>query len=200
MKKNLLFSGTLQKTTSYLKVLLWILVILPVLSFAKETPELSISNPPQLPENTAVIYMTSGAVMVGESEVHDAKILNEANFTENLKVKTAHPKEKALSKRSEKVEKVKTTKPVSKNVEKQSTFLFTDFPSSREVYSQNSGFYAHGVIPTNFKVQKFSAIAEEVFENFKIQVFQRKETSYTYLLFSASQHCRISSLRAPPVA
>ena len=87
-----------------------------------------------------------------------------------------------------------------KKIEKQSSFLFINFSSSGNTFSQSSGFYAHGVIPTNFKVQKFSAIPEEVFDNFKIQVFQRKENSYTYLLFSASQHCRISSLRAPPVA
>ncbi len=144
--------------------------------------------------------MTSGAIMVGADEIYAAKIVYNGNANEDSNLNPTSSKEKALSIKSEKVETQKTAKPVAKKVEKQSTFIFTDFPSNRDANNLSSAYYAHGVIPTNFKVQKFSAIPEEVFDNFKIQVFQRKENSYTYLLFSASQHCRISSLRAPPVA
>lgn len=200
MKTNLLFTGKTTKSTTNFKILLWILVVLPVFSFAIEFSEPITQSPSQLPENSAVIYMTSGVIMVGADEIHAAKIIYKSNSAENSNLKPTTSKEKALSIKSKKVETQKTTKPVAKKVEKQSSFLFINFPSSGNTFSQSSGFYAHGVIPTNFKVQKFSAIAEEVFENFKIQVFQRKETSYSYILFSAFQHCRISSLRAPPVA
>ena len=200
MKKSLLFTSISTKSTTNFKILLWILVVLPVFSFAIEFSNPITQNPSQLSENSAVIYMTSGAIMVGADEIHAAKIIYKSNSAENSNLKPTTSKEKALSIKSKKVETQKTTKPVAKKVEKQSSFLFINFPSSGNTFSQSSGFYAHGVIPTNFLVQKFSAIEEEVLENFKIQVFQRKENSYTYLLFSASQHCRISSLRAPPVA
>ena len=57
------------------KILLWILVVLPVFSFAIEFSKPITQNPSQLPENSAVIYMTSGAVMVGEENIYNAKII-----------------------------------------------------------------------------------------------------------------------------
>ena len=200
MKKNLLFTSISTKSTIMFKILLWILVVLPVFSFAIEFSKPITQNPSQLPENSAVIYMTSGAVMVGADEIHAAKIVYNGNANEDSNLNPTSSKEKALSIKSKKVETKKTTKPVAKKVEKQNSFLFINFPSSGNTFSQSSGFYARGVIPTNFKVQKFSAIADDVFVNFLVQTHPRKETSYSYILFSAFQHCRISSLRAPPVA
>ena len=200
MKKSFLFTSISTKSTTMFKILLWILVVLPVFSFAIEFSKPITQNPSQIPENSAVIYMTSGAVMVGADEIHAAKIVYNGNANEDSNLNPTSSKEKALSIKSEKVETQKTAKPVAKKGEKQSTFIFTDFPSNRDANNLSSAYYAHGVIPTNFKVQKFSAIADDVFVNFLVQTHPRKETSYSYILFSAFQHCRISSLRAPPVA
>ena len=199
MEKSLFNTFFDAKTTAANRILLWILVFFPILFFASSTNPVNCSKPISSgsPDSSAVIYMASGSVMVGIEHIYHAEVVHLPEAAQ--KTKPELPSGKAIATKIPKKQIAKIETPVSTDIPVTTgEFIFSSLPISGCAFSADAKIHAIGLIPTT-NSQKFSSIAAKDFEDYIVEFKQLKENSYTFHLFSAFQHCRISSLRAPPI-
>lgn len=202
MKINLQLIHFSLKSTVYQKFLLWFLVVVPIFSFAVDPSEKNLGSPPQA-DNSAVIYITAGSVLVGAENIHHAKIV-EVQAVEEKVVKQNKQSKQDLSQNikeavSQKKEiEIKRKKAVSKHLSEIVLVAQSNFSTPNS-----------NIVPGSFPTSKSTLLPTNAHSKFilkhspEFQVepqFSRqiKGQFYTSNFFVLNFNSQFFSLRAPP--
>lgn len=198
-----LFFGFLDEKIKTVKLILqFIIVMLPILSFANSTELIdspSEITPPQT-QNPTKIYVSQGATIVGVENISNLKIVSDTKTVQKKvkpveKLTLSEEIQHAVVLKNVKEKEIKAA--TEKNIAKKTDFTFSNPLQSNSNFSQKSGNSLNAVFsPTNL-LQK-AAITSQYVINLKISAELKKQKIYNSLSYLQFRKYRSSSLRAPP--